>query len=468
MALGYGRTGTNNFATAKFIVDSNGLQTGATHTTIQGAIADASAGDTIVIRPGTYTEDITLTDELTLYGLNCDIEDFQPKIVGKISLTSGSANVISLNCATNGDFAGANSSTGALNFHECRMDGDDNTILSNTGSGIIRVRQGTINLNTTGIKIYENTGGGVFISRCSGGNGGVSTTASTSTSGTCRIEHCNIPFAFSASGGAFRISHSIVDSGTISATTLSLTGTATALVRHSSLISGTQSTVSIGSGTTATIAESTIESSNANVLTGAGTLNYGHITFTGSSSNTNVTTENELDVLPAGGGAIPNEVFYFKATDFDALETNFAPLVQDNGTNAKVMVRAFDDSTEEYVNFSLKVPADIDTSGSVTFRVWMYAATAAASKNVALTFDHRPLDNSESWDQTYTSEDSGDIAIDATQDDITEATWTETVTNLSWAAHDIVLCRLSRPNATANDLTGDLYVLGFAVEVPRA
>ena len=62
----------------------------------------------------------------------------------------------------------------------------------------------------------------------------------------------------------------------------------------------------------------------------------------------------------------------------------------------------------------------------------------------------------------------GDIAIDATQDDITEATWTETVTNLGWAAHDIVLCRLSRPSASADNLSGDLNVLGFAVEVPRA
>lgn len=165
---------------------------------------------------------------------------------------------------------------------------------------------------------------------------------------------------------------------------------------------------------------------------------------------------------------LPDEVFYYKASDFDALETNFAPLVQDTGSNAKILARAFDDTTEEFVNFSLKVPRNINTSGTVTFRVWMYAATAAASRNVALTFDHRPLDNSESWDQTYTSEDSGDIAIDATQDDITEATWTETVANLGWSANDIVLCRLSRPNATSNDLVGDLNVIGFSVEIPRS
>ena len=59
MALGYGRTGTNNFAGAKFIVDTNGLDQGATHTTITAAMASASSGDTILIKPGTYTENYT-------------------------------------------------------------------------------------------------------------------------------------------------------------------------------------------------------------------------------------------------------------------------------------------------------------------------------------------------------------------------------------------------------------------------
>lgn len=168
------------------------------------------------------------------------------------------------------------------------------------------------------------------------------------------------------------------------------------------------------------------------------------------------------------GGSKPVLTYYFKATDFDAIETNFAPLVQDNGTNAKVMVRAFDQTTQEYVNFSLTAPGDIDTGGTVTFRVWMYASTAVASRYVALTFGHRAIDNSESWDQTYSTKASGDIAIDATQDDITEATWTETVSNLTWAANDYVQCRLSRTSTSGTNLASDLYVLAFAVEIPRA
>jgi len=170
----------------------------------------------------------------------------------------------------------------------------------------------------------------------------------------------------------------------------------------------------------------------------------------------------------AASGGMGNVEYYFKASDFDALETNFAPLNQDNGSTSRILARAFDDSTEEFVNFSIKAPSDIDTSGTVTFRVWMYAATAVASRFVQLTFDHRAVDNGESWDGAYTSEDSGDLAIDGTQDDITEANWTETVSNLGWAADDFIMCRLSRIAPSGTNLSGDLYVVGFAIEIPRA
>ena len=173
----------------------------------------------------------------------------------------------------------------------------------------------------------------------------------------------------------------------------------------------------------------------------------------------------------AGGGAVggdaPGGVLYYKASDFDLVETNAAALVQNDGTNVKHLVRAFDDTTEEFVNFLFGVPADIDTAGSVTFRVWMYSATAAASRNVGLTFSHVALSDSDDFDVAYTDVDSGDLAIDSTQDNITISSWSETVATLGWAVNDVVQARLSRTTATTN-LVGDLYVMGFRVEIPRA
>lgn len=185
-----------------------------------------------------------------------------------------------------------------------------------------------------------------------------------------------------------------------------------------------------------------------------------------------VLTSNGAGSLPtfqaASGGTTPAATLYYRASDFDALEANFAPLVQDNGTNNRMMVRAFDDTTEEFVNFSLAVPGEIDTSGTVTFRAYFYAATAAGSVNVQLSFNHLPLTSNESWDGAGTDENSGDIAPSSTQDQITVGSWTETVSNLGWAADDLVVCRLSRIAPSGTDLTGDLYLIGFEIEIPRA
>lgn len=178
-------------------------------------------------------------------------------------------------------------------------------------------------------------------------------------------------------------------------------------------------------------------------------------------------TNDEFEMVEAGGGGGNREIM-FDMTDLQSVETNFAPLTQLNGTTVKVMIRSFDDTTEEYANGKFQVPAEIDTSGTVTFRTYVMAATAAASKNVALTFGHVALNNSEDFDVAYTDEDSGDKAIDATQDDLTEITWTETVSNLGWAANDLVLFRVSRPAASVDNLTGDMYMFSFTIEIPRA
>jgi hypothetical protein len=78
------------------------------------------------------------------------------------------------------------------------------------------------------------------------------------------------------------------------------------------------------------------------------------------------------------------------------------------------------------------------------------------------------MGNSDSWDVAYTNEDSGDLAMDATQDDAAILTWTETVSNLGWAANEWVEHQLSRIAVSADELTGNAGVIAFAVEIPRA
>lgn len=136
------------------------------------------------------------------------------------------------------------------------------------------------------------------------------------------------------------------------------------------------------------------------------------------------------------------------------------------GANRTKRTVAFDDTTEEYRNGKLAVPGTIDTAGTVTFRAYVWSKTAAASRNVALRFGHRPMSDSDSWDVAYVNEDIDDQAIDATQDDISIIEWTETVSNLGWLADDLVGFRISRIVATTTDLVGDMYWDFFAIEIP--
>lgn len=176
-----------------------------------------------------------------------------------------------------------------------------------------------------------------------------------------------------------------------------------------------------------------------------------------------------LKWAPASAGNTSKE-FWFAAESLQPLETNFAPLEKLTGSNVNVFVRSFDDTTEEYANSKLQVPAEIDTAGTVTFRAYVSAKTAAASKNIGLTFGHLALGTSEDWDPAapYTDIDTGAVAIDATQDDVTLVTWTETVATLDWAAGDLVIFRISRDTGVAGDLTGDMYLFSLSVSIPRS
>ena len=163
-----------------------------------------------------------------------------------------------------------------------------------------------------------------------------------------------------------------------------------------------------------------------------------------------------------GGGGGGEQMIQFAGQPL----TTACPALEILGSTAKYEGWAFDDTTEEYLYDQFQVPNNLDTAGTVTFTAYVMAKTAAASKNVALTFGHRPLGDSEAVDGAYTDEDTGDVAIDATQGDQTKITWTETVANLGWAAGDQLLCRLSRYAAGANNLSGDMYLIGFSVRIP--
>lgn len=149
------------------------------------------------------------------------------------------------------------------------------------------------------------------------------------------------------------------------------------------------------------------------------------------------------------------------------LESSTATLEVIDGTNVNEMVAAFDDTTEEYLNGTFTVPQNI-TTGNATFRASIRAATGAATKNIAMTLGHSYKASGSTYDATYTDVDSGDKTINATTANVTVITWTETVSNLGWAAGGLVDFRISRTAASADDLSGDMHLINFEIELPTA
>lgn len=154
--------------------------------------------------------------------------------------------------------------------------------------------------------------------------------------------------------------------------------------------------------------------------------------------------------------------------NLEPLETNTPAFDVITTTNVKGSVWKFDSTTQEYLNGKFEVPPDIDTSGTVYFRAIGVSATAA-SANVAFEFDHAAVDNDEDLDAaSYTTEASGDKATINNQNDLEIHEWSETVSNLGWAAEDEVMFRISRKAAGTSNLSGDWYLYDFTIEIPLA
>src|ERR1043166_1875682 len=91
---------TNTFTTAKWIVSATASD--GTHTTIATALTSASSGDTIFIRPGTYTENLTLKAGVNIAAFICDGYTPNVTISGTLTLTTaGTVSISGIRLQTN-------------------------------------------------------------------------------------------------------------------------------------------------------------------------------------------------------------------------------------------------------------------------------------------------------------------------------------------------------------------------------
>lgn len=296
---------TNNYGPAKFIVDGTTTANG-THSTIAAALTSSTSGDTIFIRPGSYTENLTLKAGVNLVAFDSDALTPNVTIIGKTTFTAaGSVSISGIRLQTNSDFflAVTGSAASIVNLKNCYLNASNNTgisfTVSNT-SAVINCLDCSGDIGTTGISLFSHSSTGTLnIYYCRIGSTGSSLTASTCSSGNCIIFSCALGLPITSSSTAsLNITFSDIDLNALNTTAVIAGGSGNHLFLSSAFFSGTASAISISS--TLQISNCTVGSSNTNAITGAGTIIYTEIAFTDTSSVINTTTKTARNIDVGG------------------------------------------------------------------------------------------------------------------------------------------------------------------------
>jgi hypothetical protein len=291
---------TNNYGTSRIIVDPNPAN--GTHTSISAAIASASAGDVIIIKPATYVEAYTVDKNLTFFSYDSSFRDGERvTISGKCTLTADSVNIgfYGIKFDTNADnsfLLTGNSSS--IVCDNCYFNADVANTLSMTGNSSTAFYA----INSAGnfantFSLGTTTNGAIWLQNCTFVDATTPGTM-TSSAGSIRVINSMVVFPVSVtSTGVLIIVNSNFggeQSPQVNTTWVTTAGSGTSFIDNSTFNSGTASAISIGTGTTVVASGLRVSSSNTNAISGLGTIQYGSIDFSGSSSTINTSTQTAL------------------------------------------------------------------------------------------------------------------------------------------------------------------------------
>ena len=285
-----------NYATANSrIVDPSG---NGDFATIATALTASVSGQTIFIRPGTYTESLTLKAGVNLTAFSGSGDTPNVTIIGKAQISAaGTVTISNIRLQTNTDFIMVIDGSAAtiINLNNCYLNCSNSTGISFTTtntSAKINIFYCKGNLGTTGISLASSSSTGALSFLYSYfTNTGASTTVTTASSGTLSFLYSGIFSPVSTTSTAvFGAIETNFDTTAQNATSLTVNGTGNGAVSSSQFNSGSASAISIGSGAALSTAFCIVVSSNTNAITGAGTHNFHGVNFS-SSAKSNVTTQ---------------------------------------------------------------------------------------------------------------------------------------------------------------------------------
>jgi len=275
---------------ARFVVDPTTDR--GNYSTIQSAINAASSGETIFVRPGTYTENISGKAGVHLTAFIGDSNAGNVNIVGKISLSSGTMYISGIRITTNGDYALQATSTAGLTCINCTVIVSNNDGILNSGSGVISFNRGQVSISGSGYVFATNSGSGTTQFIYSSIGGSPDNTAGTVSSGSLSFKWCFIGCPItSSSTGVIGVFYSDYNTSSSNATAITTAGTGTSTVQHTGFLTGTASSISSGSGTLVILEHCSFTTSNTNAVTGAGQVRYGILTSYSSSVINPTTTQ---------------------------------------------------------------------------------------------------------------------------------------------------------------------------------
>jgi len=297
---------TNNYGTAKFIVSSSAAN--GTHTTIASALTSASSGDTIFIRPGTYTENLTLKAGVNLCAYDCDglgagsSSATNVIILGKMTATFiGQVSISGIELKTNGDYLieTTGSNAASLILSKCFLNCSNFSGIHKTNSSaFINLYNCNGNLGTTGIAYFVATSGDINFNYGNYTNTGNSTTASTISTGAIGffgVQFTN--YITTSSSGSWTANFCQFNGIYVTAGTGNIALTQCYVNATNSLA------FSIGSGTSVTLKQCQIDTTNNPAISGAGTLIYEGVSFGGNANITaSIQTPTAWTVFQGGTG----------------------------------------------------------------------------------------------------------------------------------------------------------------------
>lgn len=275
---------TNKYTANRIIVDAGGT---TPFITIAQGIAQATAlgltNTEIFIRPGTYTENLTLVAGINLNGAS----QSQVTVIGHHTIPLA-GNIFIQNIrfeeptAATDIFTETGASSCICRFRECYF------YPNNAASFNLPTSTGTINLMKcngsaiTSDSVFNNAGTAkLYLNNTFIGAGNVSATCNGVID--FRISALSCPVTISGAGTGNII-------GCTLANALTLNDTAIIGIYDSQFITGAITPITVNAGTAIVLSDVTINSSAANIVTGAGTCKYGSITCLNSTAH-NATTE---------------------------------------------------------------------------------------------------------------------------------------------------------------------------------